>query len=367
VITAKNKYNLKNKDYMNPIPELSVVMPVYNAEKFLKDSIESILNQSFTNFEFIILNDKSTDESLEIIKKYQKLDSRIIIFDKVKNVGPANIRNEGFAIAKGAFIALMDADDVAINTRFEKQITLLKNNPEIGVCGTWFTFFGAKKNKIARHSEHHDAIKISFLQSCGIGNPTVMVRKKIVLENQFNNEYVLFEDYDLWSRLLFKTKFYNIQESLLHYRQHDTNTSNTKKELANSTIRKIKINQMSQFGVVVSDPNIDSYLNAISLKRGLLPIEIKAVLKASKYLLIQNKKLQNFNNQLLEKTIERNLIRTIRNAKEYNFSFYFELKNEEKNIFSKMSIIDKIIIILKSSLSRANNILQDKYVSTKFQ
>jgi hypothetical protein len=84
-------------------------------------------------------------------------------------------------------------------------------------------------------------------------------------------------------------------------------------------------------------------------------------------LLIQNKKLQNFNNQLLEKTIERNLIRTIRNAKEYNFSFYFELKNEEKNIFSKMSIIDKIIIILKSSLSRANNILQDKYVSTKFQ
>ena len=99
----------------------------------------------------------------------------------------------------------------------------------------------------------------------------------------------------------------------------------------------------------------------------MLPIEIKAVLKASKHLLSQNKNLKNFNHRLLEKTIEKNLIRTIRNAKEHNFSFYFELKNEEKNIFSKMSIIDKIIIILKSSLSWANNILQDKSVSTTFQ
>jgi glycosyltransferase involved in cell wall biosynthesis len=144
------------------IPEISVIIPVFNAAPFLNESIESILNQTFSDFELIILNDKSTDESLEIIKKFQSKDNRIIIIDKEQNVGPANLRNEGINAARGKFIALMDADDIAIPTRFEKQITVLKNNPEIGVCGTGFTFFGSKKNKTVKHSTHHDAIKVSF-------------------------------------------------------------------------------------------------------------------------------------------------------------------------------------------------------------
>ena len=333
------------------IPELSVIMPVFNAENFLKQSIESILNQTFTNFEFIILNDKSTDKSLDVIKRYQKLDSRIKLIDKEVNIGPANLRNEGFTIATGEFIALMDADDIAVETRFEKQISVIKNNPEIGVCGTWFTFFGKKKNKVVRHSEHQDAIKISFLQSCGIGNPTVMIRKNVLKEFLFDHDFVPVEDYELWSRLIMDTYFYNIQESLLNYRQHETNISNTKKENINRSIRKIKIALIEQFGVIASDPNINSYLNAISLKRRLLPLEIKAALTASKYILIQNKKLKNFNQELLEKMIEKNLIRTIRNAKEYDFSFYFELKQKEKEIFSRINTLDKLIIILKSTLN----------------
>jgi glycosyltransferase involved in cell wall biosynthesis len=333
---------------MNPIPELSVVMPVYNAENFLQFSIESILNQTFIDFEFIILNDKSTDGSLEIIRKYQKLDSRIIIIDQVKNVGPARIRNDGFKSARGKYIAFMDADDVAINTRFEKQISVFKNNPEIGVCGTWFTFFGNKKNKIVRHSEHHNDIKISFLQSCGIGNPTAMVRTSIMLENEINNDFVLVEDYEFWNRVLLKTKFYNVQESLLDYRWHDNNVSKTRKDHVSLSIRKIKITQLQQFGIHASDSNIDYYLNAISLKRKLLITEIRTTINAAKFLIDQNKKLQNFDQQLLEKMIEKNLIRTIRNGRTFNFSFYFELKKEYKSIFDGISLVDKYIIICKA-------------------
>ena len=131
------------------IPELSVIMPVYNAGNYLSETIESILNQTHTDFEFIILNDNSTDNSLAIIQRYMAKDSRIILINKLQNMGPASLRNEGFGIAKGEFIALMDADDIALPTRFQKQITLLKNNPEIGVCGTWFTFFGAKKIRLS--------------------------------------------------------------------------------------------------------------------------------------------------------------------------------------------------------------------------
>ena len=330
------------------IPEISVIMPVYNAGIYLSETIDSILNQTQAHFELIILNDKSTDNSLAIIQKYLEKDSRIILIDKLQNIGPANLRNEGFSIAKGKFIALMDADDIALPTRFEKQIAVLKNNPEIGVCGTWFTFFGAKKNKIIRHNEHHDDIKVSFLHSCGIGNPTVMLRKEALQGLLFNDNYVPVEDYDLWSRLLSKTKLYNIQESLLNYRQHDANISKTKIENVNRSIQKVKTNQMSAFGIEPKDSIIDSYINAVSVKKGLNPEEIIEVIESSKFLLSQNKKLGNYSHKLLEKHISKTLIRTIRNAKTNNLSFYRYLKINEKELFEKISILDKTILFLKS-------------------
>lgn len=330
------------------IPELSVIMPVYNAGNYLSETIESILNQTHTGFEFIILNDNSTDNSLAIIQRYMAKDSRIILINKLQNMGPASLRNEGFGIAKGEFIALMDADDIALPTRFQKQITLLKNNPEIGVCGTWFTFFGAKKNKIIKHSEQHDNIKVSFLNSCGIGNPTVMLRKDALFGLQFDDDYVPVEDYDLWSRLLDKTKFYNIQESLLKYRQHDANISKTKIENVNRSIRKVKISQLSAFGIETTDSKIDSYLHAVSLKKGLNPEEIIEVIKSSKLILAQNKKLGKYNQELLEKHISKTLIRVIRNAKTNNISFYKHLKSNEKELFHKINKLDKTILFFKS-------------------
>lgn len=330
------------------IPEISVIMPVYNAENYLSETIESILNQTQTHFELIILNDKSTDNSLAIIQKYLEKDSRIILIDKLQNIGPANLRNEGFSIAKGEFIALMDADDIALPTRFEKQIAVLKNNPEIGVCGTWFTFFGAKKNKVIKHSEHHDDIKVSFLHSCGIGNPTVMLRKEALQGLQFDDDYVPVEDYDLWSRLMNKTNFYNIQESLLNYRQHDTNISKTKIENVNRSIQKVKKNQMSAFGIEPTDRIIDSYINAVCVKKSLDPEEIMRVIVSSKFLLSQNKKLGKYSQGLLEKHISKTLIRTIRNAKTNNLSFYKHLKINEKELFQKINNLDKTILFLKS-------------------
>lgn len=330
------------------IPEISVIMPVYNAEKYLSESIESILNQSYSDFELLILNDSSTDNSKEIITQYQKKDPRIILIDKVKNIGPANLRNEGFNLARGNFIALMDADDIAMPNRFEKQIQILKNNPEIGVCGTWFTFFGGKKNRVIRHSEKHDVIKISFLHNCSIGNPTVMLRKKNLNGLEFNNDYVPVEDYDLWSRLLSKTTFYNIPESLLNYRQHDDNISKTKIENVSRSIRNVKINQMSQFGIDDADAEIDFYLNAVSFKKKLLPAEIIQVIKSSKILISQNKKLTNYNQELLEKHINRTLVRTIRNSSKYEISFYNYVKKNEKELFQKINYLDKIIYLIKS-------------------
>lgn len=330
------------------MPIISVIMPVYNAENYIRETIESIINQSYKDFELLILNDNSSDNSLGIIKQFQEKDSRIIVINKEKNVGPANLRNEGFRLSKGKFIALMDADDIALPTRFEKQVAVLEKNPEIGVCGTWFTFFGAKKNKIIRHSENHDAIKISFLHSCGIGNPTVMLRNEMLFGLEFNNDFVPVEDYDLWSRLLEKTKFYNIPESLLNYRQHENNISKTKIENVNRSIKSVKINLLKQFGVEKTDRKIEFYLHAISLQKGLLPSNIIDTIHASKFLIAQNEVLGNFDSKLLQKEFQNTLLRTIRNAGENNLHFYNHLKKHEKELFQKMKFLDKIVLLFKS-------------------
>lgn len=329
-------------------PEISVIIPVFNAASFLHESIESILNQTFSDFELIILNDKSTDESLEIIKKFQAKDNRIIIIDKEQNVGPANLRNEGINAAKGTYIALMDADDIALPTRFEKQIEVLKNNPEIGVCGTWFTFFGSKKDKIIKHNTNPDAIKVSFLHSCNIGNPTVMFKKEVLGDLKFDNDYVPVEDYDLWSRLLAKTNFYNIPESLLKYRQHNNNISKTKIDNVNRSVKKVKVNQLVALEINPADPKIDFYLNAVSFKKGLSSEEIIETINASKFLLSQNKKLGYFNHEIFKKHISKNLIRIIRNAGSYKLSFYKYLKNNESTLFQKINFVDKVLLYFKS-------------------
>jgi len=285
---------------------------------------------------------------LEIIKKFQLQDNRIIIIDKAQNTGPANLRNEGINAAKGNFIALMDADDISLPTRFEKQIAVLKNNPEIGVCGTWFTFFGSEKNKIIKHSINSDAIKVSFLHSCNIGNPTVMFKKEVLGDLKFDNDYVPVEDYDLWSRLLAKTSFYNIPESLLNYRQHNNNISKTKIDNVNRSVQKVKINQLHNLDIAAEDPKIEFYLNAISYKKGLSPEEVIETITASHFLSSQNQKLKYFNQELLQKHITKNLIRTVRNAGSYNLAFYKHLKNIDNSLFQKISILDKTIFYLKS-------------------
>jgi len=330
-------------------PLVSVIMPVYNSEAYLAASIKSVLEQTYEHFELIILNDKSTDNSKTIIEEFAATDSRIVFVDKQQNVGPANLRNEGFALAKGEFIALLDSDDIALPERFEKQVSYLQNHPEVGVCGTWFTFFGAQ-DKVIRHSESHDAIKVSFLHSCNIGNPTVMLRKSVLKGFKFDNDYVPVEDYDLWSRLLAQTQFHNLPESLLNYRQHDNNISKTKIDNVNRSIRKVKINQLRNFDISADDPNIDSYLNATSLQKKLDPEAVLQAIRSRNHLLEQNKKLGNYNQQLLQKHIDRTLLRTIRNAKNYNLDFLRKLKKENQMLYKKIKPIDKIILFAKALL-----------------
>lgn len=208
----------------NKIPKVSVLLPVYNCEKYINESVDSILNQTFTDFELIIIDDKSTDNTLNLIKKYN--DNRIIVFEKNQNSGYTNSLNYGISIAKGEFIARMDADDISLPTRFEEQIEFLESNPEFILCGSWLQVIGT--SRIIKKPENHQEILIHLLYSNPIGHPSVMLKKEVLYKFKYDINKEPAEDYDLWTKLIWHGKMYNIQKPLLLYRKHDSQISTTK-------------------------------------------------------------------------------------------------------------------------------------------
>lgn len=151
-------------------PLISVLMCVYNAEKHVNDTIVSILNQTYINFEYIIINDCSTDSTLSLIKKMSDSDSRIRLINNPMNVGLTKSLNFGIYEAKGKYIARMDADDIAVSVRFEEQVKFLELNHDITICGSWYKRFGDENRKCRLFYKDSD-IKSRFLWETCIAHP----------------------------------------------------------------------------------------------------------------------------------------------------------------------------------------------------
>lgn len=207
------------------MPKVSVIMGVYNTGKkeILEKAINSILNQTFKDFEFIICDDGSTDDTLKLIQEICKNDNRVIIIRNEKNMGLAYTLNKCLEIAKGEYIARMDADDESMLNRFEKQVTVLDMHKEIGVINTNAYLFDEKGNwgKL----EYNEFIKKEdFLYNNPIIHPAVMVRKTAYnLVNNYRDLPITLrvEDYDLFMRMFAKgVKMYTIQDILFRYREN---------------------------------------------------------------------------------------------------------------------------------------------------
>ena len=210
-------------DMTNPI--ISVLLPVYNAEHYIYESINSILKQTVTNFEFIIIDDCSTDNSLEIIKLFD--DKRILVFKNEKNLGISETLNFGVSKAKGKYIARMDADDVACVDKFENQLKVFSENKKLVVCGTNAYVLGT--SNVIKVPENHQDILEGFFVKNMIIHPTVMIRKDVFDQLKYEKEDEPAEDFSLWTKLILRGAFYNIQKPLLHYRIHQESISSIHK------------------------------------------------------------------------------------------------------------------------------------------
>lgn len=232
------------------MPKISVVMPVYNGEKYLREAIDSILNQTFSDFEFIIINDASKDGTEEIIKSYE--DDRIVYLKNEQNLGVAGTLNRGLGVAKGEYIARMDSDDISLPERLKKQVEYMDKHKDVGVLGTDILIFGEgieEREFIFSHKK--EQVKAELFLKSSVAHPTVMIRNSILKSNhlKYTEKYNGFEDFALWWDVVKYSNIEVLPEILLKYRQHISQVTKKHKAYYKDVYREFFDERISLFGL----------------------------------------------------------------------------------------------------------------------
>lgn len=208
------------------MPELSIIMPLYNTEMYVAQAIQSLLSQTYTDFELIIVDDGSTDKSLEIVKSFK--DSRIKIMRNQQNQGIVFSRNRGLKEAVGEYIAPFDSDDIAMPDKFRKQIDFLKTHPDFGLIGSWIKMIdenGKFIKKKWRLFAKPEEIPAQLLFRNYFAQSSVVIRREALPVSGYENGFSFGEDYRMWIDIAKKYKMWNYPECLLLYRVHSKNTT----------------------------------------------------------------------------------------------------------------------------------------------
>ena len=224
-------------------PKVSVLMCAYNSEKYVAEAIESILNQTFKDFEFIIINDGSTDKTAEIVAEYAKRDKRIKFINNKQNAGLIAALNQGLEFCHGEYIARMDSDDISLPTRFEKQVAYMDAHPECGVCGAGIKKFGTNITKEQVFNYQPIMRLLDFvIHGNKVAHPSTMIRKSVLDEHdiKYNPAYKYAEDFAFWVEVSKYTEIHNLQQVLLKYRWHDSNVSVTHKQTQMECAERIR-------------------------------------------------------------------------------------------------------------------------------
>ena len=244
------------------IPAVSVIMAVYNGERYLAEAVESIQAQTFTAFEFIIVDDASTDSTPDILRRYALKDNRITILTNEVNKERSISRNRAIEQARSELIAVMDADDVSLPDRLEKQVAFMREHNEVAVCGGAFASCD-DPNEIWWPPTGHETIRARLLFVSCIAHPTVIYRKAAicVYANGYDASMPLAEDYDLWNRLsaVAGVRFANIPEPLLLYRGNNTAKNPQTSRRLIAAAKKVQQAALARLGLICTEADLERH------------------------------------------------------------------------------------------------------------
>lgn len=333
------------------MPEISVLMPVYNAESYLDEAIQSVLNQSFTDFEFIIINDGSTDNSKKIIQSYN--DKRIKYIENATNIGLVATLNKGIDICAGRYLARMDADDISLPERLEKLYVFMEKNPEIGLCGTWFETFNKSGHfTIVKYKPDDFSIRLNHLYAIHVSHGTCIIRLSVLIENnlRFDPEFAHAEDYDLWSRISDYCKMANIQEVLYKVRINEQSVSVKFNSIQKANSIRVKKNLFNKLGCDFNEDEITTFERVLLFEF----FKIKELLNNTKplldSLLESNNKSGYFEKTQFNAYIGKCWFNTCRFAAK-NQKVYKIYKNSVLSKYGDISKTDKLKLLIKSLIA----------------
>ena len=245
----------------NEVYEISVLLPTYNAEKYISDSLESITQQTYKDFNILIIDDCSTDNTFNIIKRYKERDSRIQIFRNSKNLGVVQTRNKLFDLSKSEYLAICDADDLYARNRLQVQLDFLKVNKDIDAVSSNF-IHGIGSSSICKFPLETNLISAYLYLKNVFPNPGAMIRKSSLnqINIKYREDYQYASDFDFWSRMSEFGKLANVDECLFSYRIHNQQISEKKKLEQKNSHLQIVWNRLKEVGVSSSESTLKSLI-----------------------------------------------------------------------------------------------------------
>jgi len=253
-------------DFKNP--KVTVFIPVYNREQYVGEAIESILAQTFTDFEILLVDDGSTDSSVDKIRTFS--DPRIRLVCSEQNLGIPKTRNKGVELARGQYMAMLDSDDRAYPQRLEKQVAFLDNHPEYAQVGSWCRMMdkdGRPLKKIKRQPVLSDDIHAQFLFRCAMSNRSIMARTAILKEYGYRNDFLRCQDYELHVRLTKHYKVGNLPECLVYGRIHPQQITGQTPDLGDAKKQEIISTQLQELGVTFSQEDFHPHLTLSRMRK----------------------------------------------------------------------------------------------------
>lgn len=289
-------------------PQISVIMPLYNGAKFVGESIESVLAQTFGDFELIIVDDASTDASYSIACAYAEKESRIVVLRNTTNLGAAGARNRGLDAVRGRFITFMDADDLIAPERFARQMAFFEQHPQVDLCGSYYRMFGqiAIRQQTIKVPLTHDEIAVQFLSGCPFAMSSVMMRRDAFERSGVRFRRSMAEDYRFWVDLSAHLRMANIPEYLFFYRRWENQISTGQLDRQTHSAQLIQRELLhGKLGLTLSDTEAAAYTHCCLRVEPIAREDLAAFRCVIKRIYRANRRLGVYDPTILRKQLLR--------------------------------------------------------------
>lgn len=339
-------------------PRVSVIIPAYNASETIREAIKSIQDQTFSDFEILVVDDASTDETAKIIEDIRSTDERVVLISNKYEKGIVGALNSGIESARGEFLARMDHDDLALPQRFEKQVQYLTVNKNVGVVGSWVELFGKYNGVVWKFPDDSDILKITLLFYGALTHPSVMIRKQVLIDHniKYDFAYQWTEDFDFFNNLAKVTDFGVVPEILLRYRTHEKNVSTIYQNVQPVIAKQIRTRELKNLGIDLTeeDSNIHERISKWDFEDSQKFLE-QSLAWFSK-IIAANTKSKSFNQEKLIYFLNNKLLDIYKNIKTKSTKQVFKLFYLK--LAQGMSLSHKIRIILLWKLALYKKLLK---------